>query len=79
MVTTVAIEYDSTDLDSGPVSGSFRHGGSVALGQTESWQVASFELEECRFDNRANGEDFRLAVRGRAFDLAISKVAVGRK
>ena len=74
-----AIEYDSTDLESGPVSGSFRHGGDVALAQTGAWKTATFDLEECRFDNRANGADFRLAVRGGAKELAVCRVAVTRK
>ncbi|MEA3365115.1 MAG: DUF5010 domain-containing protein, partial [Candidatus Hydrogenedentes bacterium] len=74
-----ALEYDSTDLDSGPVNGAFRHGGSVTLGQTEAWKSAVFELEQCRFDNRTNGGDFRLAVRGGPKELVVSKVQVRRK
>jgi hypothetical protein len=56
-----------------------RHGGSVTLGQTEGWKSQVFELEECRFDNRANGGDFRLAVRGGLKELAVSKVQVKRR
>ncbi len=72
-------EYDSTDLESGPLNGSFRHGGHVSLGHTEAWKTASFDLEECRFDNRANDADFRLAVHGGEKKLAVCRVAVTRR
>ncbi|HQM47244.1 MAG TPA: DUF5010 domain-containing protein [Candidatus Hydrogenedentes bacterium] len=74
-----ALEYDSTDPESGPVSGSFRDGGSKTLGQTGVWQTAVFEIDKCRFGNRSNGGDFRLAVRGGAQELAVCKVTVLRK
>jgi len=61
------------------VSGSFRDGGSKTLGQTGVWQTAVFEIDECRFGNRSNGGDFRLAVRGGAQELAVCKVTVLRK
>ncbi|MGI6458492.1 MAG: DUF5010 domain-containing protein [Candidatus Hydrogenedentales bacterium] len=74
-----AIEYDSTDLESGPLNGSFRHGGHVWLGHTQAWKTASFDLEQCRFDNRANDADFRLAVHGGEKKLAVCRVAVTRR
>jgi hypothetical protein len=75
----VAVEYDSTDLESSIRNGAFRHAGSLATAGSGEWKTAAFELPECWFTNRANGADFRFAVRGDNLRFTVRKVALRRK
>ena len=70
------LEYDSTE--SGPLEGSFSPAGSVSIGASGKWKTAEFTLPQCRFMNRCNGTDFRLAVVGGDLELAISRVELER-
>ncbi len=71
--SSFAVEYDST-VSQGPLQGAFRPGGSMAVTGTGRWKTAEFRLSDCRFMNRANGADFRLAASGRPVELAVSQV-----
>ena len=68
------LEYDNTDPKIGPREGAFRPAGNISVGSSEKWKTASFKLSQCRFMNRCNGTDFRIAILGPDFELAISKV-----
>lgn len=70
-----AVEYDST-VDEGPLDGAFRMAGSVGLLGSREWKEAEIVLPDCRFMNRCNGADFRLAITGGPMELAIAEVEV---
>lgn len=72
------IEYDNADPTKGAVDGAFRSAGSVPVKGTGGWKTAEFILAQCRFMNRCNGADLRIAVLGGEMELAISKVKVTR-
>ena len=72
------IEYDNVDPAEGAVDGAFRPSGNVTINSTGTWKTAEFTLEDCRFMNRCNGTDLRVAVLGGQKALAISKVKVTR-
>jgi hypothetical protein len=71
------VEYDST-VSEGPLAGSFRHAGSVAVTGSGQWKTARFALSECRFMGRCNGVDLRLAVTGGDMELAVKRVEVAK-
>jgi hypothetical protein len=71
--TSFAVEYDST-VNEGPLEGAFRPAGGVQVAGTGEWKTAEFKLPDCYFMNRNNGVDFRLAVFGGDFELAVSRV-----
>ena len=71
--STIAVEYDST-VDEGPLDGAFRPAGSVAVTGTGQWKTTDFKLRDCRFMNRCNGADLRLAITGGDLDLVIRRV-----
>jgi hypothetical protein len=70
------VHYDASDSSASVREGAFAHGGSVSVGRTGEWKTATFELTGCRFANRANGADFRLAALGAEPRLAVSRVVV---
>ena len=72
-----AVEYDSM-VSEGPRDGAFRPAGGAALAGTGQSKTAEFRLPDCRFMNRSNGADFRLAAGGGALELAVSRVEVDR-
>jgi len=72
------LEYDNTNPQIGPHEGAFRPAGNIPVEENEEWKTVSFTLPECRFMNRCNGADFRIAVLGRDLTLAISKVKLVR-
>jgi hypothetical protein len=72
------VEYDNTDRTKGPLEGAFRKVGNVTVGNTGQWKTAEFTLPQCRFMNRCNDADFRIAVLGDKMELAVKKVVVKR-
>jgi len=66
------VEYDST-VNEGPRDGAFRPAGRVSITGTGQWKTAEFKLSDCRFMNRANGADLRLAVTGGDMELAVRR------
>ena len=73
--TGFAVEYDS-EVDEGPLDGAFRPAGSVPVAGSGKWKTAEMLLPDCRFMNRCNGTDFRLAISGGQMELAIRRVEV---
>lgn len=60
-------QYDSNGA--GPVGGAFRGAGDGAFeavkpAGTDAWLTHTFHIEDGRFENRANGADFRLTSHG---------------
>jgi hypothetical protein len=60
-------QYDSNGA--GPVAGAFRGAGDGAFeaikpAGTDTWLAYTFHIEDGRFENRANGADFRLTSHG---------------
>ncbi|UCG46511.1 MAG: DUF5010 domain-containing protein [Phycisphaerales bacterium] len=70
------LEYDSADATKGLFEGAFRGVGGVAVGESEGWRTAEFELPRCRFMNRCNGADFRIVIMGGDRELAVRRVEV---
>jgi len=68
------VEYDSSNPSEGIYEGAFRPNGNVEIKNSGQWKTAKFTLPECRFMNRCNGADFRLAILGG--ELTVSKVAL---
>jgi len=68
------LEYDNVNPQMSVREGAFRPVGNVALHKTSKWKNVEFTLPQCRFMNRCNGADFRIAVIGGDLELAISKV-----
>jgi hypothetical protein len=73
------VEYDNVDETRGPREGAFRAAGGVEVGDTGKWKTARFELARCRFMNRCNGADLRIAVLGGELSLAVREVVVEKK
>jgi hypothetical protein len=69
------VEYDST-VDEGPLDGAFRPADSVRVSDSGQWKTAQIPLPNCRFMNRCNGADLRLAVTGREINLTIRRVQI---
>ena len=74
--TAFEVHYDHVDPAKSVREGAFATGPRVQVGKSGEWKRAELRLEGCRFSNRANGSDFRLAIFGG--DLAVSRVAVER-
>lgn len=72
------LEYDSTNPQMGLFDGAFRPVGNVTISGTGKWKTAEFTLPECRFMNRCNGADFRIAIVGGDLTLAIRAVKLTR-
>jgi hypothetical protein len=72
------VEYDSTNPKEGVLEGSFRPVGNVAISGSGKWKTSKFTLPQCRFMNRSNGNDFRIAVVGDNLELAVSNVTLTR-
>jgi Domain of unknown function (DUF5010) len=72
------LEYDNTDPAQGLVEGAFRKAGDVSVEGTGKWKTAAFTLPHCRFMDRCNNADFRIAVLGGKLELAVRKVTVAR-
>lgn len=70
------VEYDSSNPQAGLFEGAFRPVGNVALEGSGKWKTAEFTLPQCRFANRCNGADFRIAVLGGDLELALSNVTL---
>lgn len=73
------IEYDNVDETQGPGEGAFRAAGGVEVGDSRQWKKARFELARCRFMNRANGADMRIALSGGDLSVAVRAVHVTKK
>jgi hypothetical protein len=72
------LEYDNTNSQIGPHEGAFRPVGNVVFEGSNKWKTASLLLPQCRFMNRCNGTDFRIAVSGGDLELAISKTTLSK-
>ena len=72
------LEYDNVNPKIEPREGAFRPVGNISVGGTDEWKTARFTLPQCRFMNRCNGADFRIAILGGDLTLAISKVKLVR-
>jgi len=72
-------EYDSSNPDEGVFDGAFRSVPDVKVEGGGEWKTARFVLPECRFMNRCNGVDFRLAIIGGDLELSVSKVRLERR
>jgi hypothetical protein len=70
------LEYDSTNPNEGVLEGSFHPVDNIAIEKSKQWKTAKFTLPQCRFMNRANGNDFRLVILGGDLELAVSNVAL---
>ena len=70
------LEYDSSNSAEGIYEGAFRPTGSVEIKDSGQWRTARFALPECRFMNRCNGVDFRLAIVGG--ELPVSRIRLER-
>jgi len=73
------LEYDNVDATQGVGEGAFRGVGGGEVGDTEKWKTARFELARCRFMNRCNGADLRIAVSGGELSLAVREVRLEKK
>lgn len=69
-----AVQYDHVDASKSVREGAFAPGPTIETGQEGEWHRVEFRLEGCRFADRCNGADFRLAIG--AGDLAIVRAAV---
>ncbi len=72
------IQYDNADPLQGSVQGAFRSGETVAVGNSGKWKTATMRLGHCRFVNRCNQADLRLAVGGGELSLAVSEIRIGK-
>jgi hypothetical protein len=72
--SSFCLEYDSSNPSEGLFEGAFRPVGNVEVGNGGQWKTARFVLPQCRFMNRSNGADFRIAVVGGDLAMAVSKV-----
>ncbi len=72
------LEYDSTRTEMGPVSGAFRPARPVKVGNQRTLKNLTLGLPDCRFANRGNQADFRLAIEGGTGELAVAEVSVAR-
>jgi len=70
------LEYDSSNPQIGLLEGSFRPVGYVSIEGGGKWKTAEFTLPQCRFMNRCNGADLRIAILGGDVELAVSKVTL---
>jgi len=68
------LDYDSSNPQEGPFEGSFRPSRAVEVAGSGEWKTARFVLAQCRFMNRCNGADLRIAVVGAPMELAVSAV-----
>ncbi len=75
----VELHYDSTDTSASAREGAFAASGREILAASGEWRTVVFELERCRFANRTNGADLRIAAFGSDPTLAISRVTVRRR
>ncbi len=73
-----SVHFDNADPLQGPVQGAFRSGEAVAVGNSGKWKTATMRLGHCRFVNRCNQADFRLAVGGGKLSLAVSEITIGK-
>jgi len=72
------VEYDNTDSAQSVLEGAFRGAGDVSVGNTGAWKTAEFRLPSCRFMDRCNNADVRLAVLGGSLELAIRSMTITR-
>ena len=70
------LEYDSSNAMEGHFDGAFRPAGNVEIEDSARPKTASLALEDCRFMNRCNGVDFRIAILGG--ELTVSRVRLER-
>ena len=76
--SAIQMQYDNTDASKGPGEGAFRPNATISVGDGGQWKTAEFTLEQCRFMNRDNGADFRLAVLGSPGELTVREVTLKR-
>jgi len=72
------VQYDNADESNGPVQGAFRSSKTVKLSDSGKWKTVAIKLPRCRFVNRANGADFRLAAFGGKCELAVCGIILRR-
>jgi len=72
------LEYDNANPEKGLFEGAFRAVEGVSIGESGKWKTREFTLPQCRFMNRCNGTDFRIAVLGGDLTLAVSRVELVR-
>ena len=72
------VEYDSSNPQSGLFEGAFRPVGNVTIEASGKWKTVKFTLPQCRFANRCNGADFRIAILGGDLELAVNNVTLTR-
>jgi len=72
------LEYDNANPKKGLYEGAFRAVRDISIGGTGKWKKITFTLPQCRFMNRCNGTDFRIAVLGGDLTLAVSRVELVR-
>lgn len=73
------IDYDSSDLESGPKAGAFRPTDAVKMTRSGQWRTERIRLKQVRFTGRANSADFRLAVIGGRSELKLAQVSVTKQ
>ncbi len=74
--SALRLEYDNTDQTQGSREGAFRPAQTVDIAATSKWKSADFTLEKCRFMNRCNGVDLRLAILGGNLELTVRSVVL---
>ncbi len=70
------VQYDNTDYTQGPVQGAFRDSQIVRINGTSRWKTVTLTLPHCRFVNRCNQADLRLAPTGGSLSLAVSRLTL---
>ena len=74
--SSFSVEYDSSNPNEGQFDGAFRRIDDVRVGNSGQWKTVKLALKECRFMNRGNGADFRVAILGG--ELTVSEVRIER-
>jgi hypothetical protein len=72
-----SVHYDSYYPGLKGLDQAFRGVKPATVEQTEGWNIAVFQLPEPRFENRANGADFRLFVEGD--DIIVKNVSLRKR
>jgi len=74
----VGLEYDSSDesVNKCQIPGAFKdHAEKIVMENTGKWKTYTFEIEDARFDNGCNGQDFRFNFPG-GYNFTVASVAV---
>jgi len=76
---SLSVQYDSFDTKSSVRDGAFRSTDTQEIQGSGQWSMAKFTLPACRFANRCNGADLRIAILGGERELAVRRVVLCRK